>query len=70
MRPCIDLVMMFILPPGLKCDGNLRSLLERMVRDEGMCRLMVFWSSYLIFGWSVDKLCSVKHMISASMLFM
>ena len=56
--------MMFRQPPGLNEEGKSSELFESIVRGDFMCRLMMFCSSYLIFGLSVERLCSVMQAIS------
>ena len=58
--------MMSKQPPGLNEERKSSELFESIVRGDSMCRLMIFCNSYLIFGLSVERLCSVIQVISVA----
>lgn len=68
IRPAMLLEVVVMHPPGLYVDGSVMSLVAEMVRDDGICFLMVRCKSPLNFVLSVAKLCSLRQMISASIL--
>ena len=73
--PCLVILLliecdaMFIHPPGLNDEEKGRLLFVAVIHGLLICCLMTLCRLYRILGWSVDKLCSVKHMMLALMWF-
>ena len=65
MRPCVELVTIMRLPPGLNALVCLIGLVAVIRRDDGRWRWVILWRSYRILGCSVARLCSARAMTSA-----